>query len=96
MDWQAVAPPGERAAGAGRAAHHCGRRLLHRVCQQHGHHHHLSACPGGAGEGPGVLGALCIGVGGKHPSLTQVQKSLPGSWELHWGPQWSFAFVQNG
>uniref|UniRef100_A0A8D1U455 Solute carrier family 13 member 3 n=1 Tax=Sus scrofa TaxID=9823 RepID=A0A8D1U455_PIG len=50
VDWQAVAPPGERAAGAGRAAHHCGRRLLHRVCQQHGHHHHLSACPGGAGH----------------------------------------------
>ena len=51
MDRRAAAPPGERAPGAGRTAHHRGGRLLHRVRQQHGHHHHLSARPGGAGEG---------------------------------------------
>ncbi|XP_073649159.1 Na(+)/dicarboxylate cotransporter 3 isoform X2 [Tursiops truncatus] len=50
VDWWAAAPPGEGATSAGRAAHHCGCRLLHRVCQQHGHYHHLSACPGGAGH----------------------------------------------
>ena len=57
VDRRAAAPPGECAPGAGRAAHHRGGRLLHRVRQQHGHDHHLSARPGGAGEGPdGVLG----------------------------------------
>ncbi|XP_010833355.1 PREDICTED: solute carrier family 13 member 3 isoform X2 [Bison bison bison] len=50
MDRRAAAPPGERAPGAGRTAHHRGGRLLHRVRQQHGHHHHLSARPGGAGH----------------------------------------------
>ncbi|XP_070328828.1 Na(+)/dicarboxylate cotransporter 3 isoform X3 [Odocoileus virginianus] len=50
VDRRAAAPPGECAPGAGRDAHHRGGRLLHRVRQQHGHDHHLSACPGGAGH----------------------------------------------
>lgn len=52
MDRWAAAPPGTCAPGAGRSAHHYGHRLLHRVCQQHGHHHHLPACPSRAGEDP--------------------------------------------
>lgn len=52
VDRRAAAPPGERAPGAGCTAYHRGGRLLHRVRQQHSHDHHLSARPGGAGEGP--------------------------------------------
>lgn len=52
VDQRPAAPAGERAAHAGRPDHHLRHHLLHRVCQQHGHHHHLPARPGGAGEGP--------------------------------------------
>uniref|UniRef100_A0AC11ETL5 Solute carrier family 13 member 3 n=1 Tax=Ovis aries TaxID=9940 RepID=A0AC11ETL5_SHEEP len=50
VDRRAAAPPGERAPGAGCTAYHRGGRLLHRVCQQHSHDHHLSARPGRAGH----------------------------------------------
>uniref|UniRef100_A0A8C0QGI7 Solute carrier family 13 member 3 n=1 Tax=Canis lupus familiaris TaxID=9615 RepID=A0A8C0QGI7_CANLF len=52
LDRWPTAPPGERATRAGCAAHHCCHRLLHRVCQQHSHYHHLPACPGRAGHPP--------------------------------------------
>ncbi|XP_077908159.1 Na(+)/dicarboxylate cotransporter 3 isoform X4 [Ictidomys tridecemlineatus] len=52
VDRGAAAPAAERAPGAGRAARHRGHRLLHRVRQQHGHHRHLPAHPGGAGHPP--------------------------------------------
>lgn len=52
VDRWAAAPPRACSPTAGCAAHHCGHRLLHRVRQQHGHHHHLPACPGRAGEDP--------------------------------------------
>uniref|UniRef100_A0ABI7YKD9 Solute carrier family 13 member 3 n=1 Tax=Felis catus TaxID=9685 RepID=A0ABI7YKD9_FELCA len=67
VDRWAAAPPGERAAPAGRAAHHCRRRLLHRVCQQHGHYHHLPARPGGAGHPP--EGAPPLLDGSRHSQL---------------------------
>lgn len=68
MDWRAAAPPGECAPRPGCAAHHCGHRLLHWVCQQHSHHHHLPAGPGRAGEGPS-------GEEGSTPPPTHIQKS---------------------
>ncbi|XP_063104316.1 Na(+)/dicarboxylate cotransporter 3 isoform X6 [Cavia porcellus] len=52
VDWGAAAPTGECAPGPGSDAHHHRHRLLHGVCQQHGHHHHLLACPRGAGHPP--------------------------------------------
>ncbi|XP_078300148.1 Na(+)/dicarboxylate cotransporter 3 isoform X2 [Panthera onca] len=67
VDRWAAAPPRERAAPAGRAAHHCRRGLLHRVCQQHGHYHHLPARPGGAGHPP--EGASPLLDGPRHSQL---------------------------
>lgn len=78
MDRWAAASPGERAAHAGCVAHHCGHRLLYRVCQQYGHYHHLLACPGGAGERPAGAG---LWGEEEHPGQT----SLPSDQELHGG-----------
>ncbi|XP_059263134.1 Na(+)/dicarboxylate cotransporter 3 isoform X3 [Mustela nigripes] len=50
VDRWAAAPPGEHAPSPGCAAHHRRHRLLHRVCQQHGHNHHLPAGAGRAGH----------------------------------------------
>nr|KAF6330994.1 solute carrier family 13 member 3 [Myotis myotis] len=52
VDQRSAAPVGERVSRAGRLHHHLRRHLLHRVCQQHGHHHHLPARHVRAGHPP--------------------------------------------
>lgn len=72
VDRRPSASLGGCATTRGRHPHHVCHRLVHRVCQQHCHYYHLSACLGRAGKvipwqdqlvlcTPPLGGQVCVG-----------------------------------